>query len=191
MTTPKRLFLFVGRTASGKETQGKRLAETLGYEMFSTGVKFREIIASGSQLGNKIKADYEKGLLMPTWVADFMFQNFVFNLPPEEGAVFEGSGRDREQAEAIEKVCEWLGRPYTVFNLEVSPETVMERSLSRKRDAADAEEAIKMRLAEYERLTHPAIEYFRSVGKCIDINGEQSVEAIQAEIINHVRALDT
>lgn len=189
MNTVKPLFLFVGRTASGKETQGRLLAEKIDYEMFSTGVKFREIIASGSQLGNKIKADYEKGLLMPTWVADFMFQDFVFNLPTDKGAVFEGSGRDRGQAETIEKVCTWLGRPYVVFNLYVSPETVIERSLKRQRDAADAEEAVRTRLAEYERLTQPAIDYFDSIGKCITINGEQPVEAIHEEIFSHAQSL--
>jgi len=191
MDTPQRLFLFVGKPASGKETQGRMLADVLGYRLFSTGVRFREIIASGSQLGERIKEDYEKGLLMPTWIADFMFQDFVFNLPPEEGAVFEGSGRDREQAEAVEKVCSWLGRPYTVFNLEVSDDTVALRSLGRGRDKGDSIDAVRTRLAEYERLTRPAIEYFQSIGKSITIDGEQSVEAIHKEVMAQVSALHT
>lgn len=180
----KHLFFFVGRPGSGKETQSRLLAEKLGYQMFSTGAKFREIIASGSQLGDKIKGDYEKGLLMPTWVADFMFENFLFNLPPEEGAVFEGSGRDREQAETIEKVCAWLGRTYTVVNLEVSEDEVVKRSLARGRDATDKDESIiRNRLSEYARLTHPAIQYFYSIGNCIDINGEQTPEKVHEDVV--------
>lgn len=181
---PKHLYFFVGRPSSGKETQSRLLAEKLGYQMFSTGAKFREIIGSGSQLGGKIKGDYEKGLLMPTWVADFMFENFLFNLPENEGAVFEGSGRDREQAETIEKVCAWLGRPYTVLNLEVSEDTVVARSLARKRDATDGDEsAIRNRLSEYARLTHPAIQYFHQLGKCIDIDGEKTPDEVHAQVV--------
>lgn len=181
---PKHLYFFVGRPSSGKETQSRLLAEKLGYQMFSTGAKFREIISSGSQLGSKIKSDYEKGLLMPTWVADFMFENFLFNLPEDQGAVFEGSGRDKEQAETIEKVCAWLGRTYTVLNLEVSEDTVVARSLARARDATDADEsAIRNRLSEYARLTHPAIQYFHSIGNCIDIDGEKTPDEVHAQVV--------
>src|SRR3989344_8783561 len=143
--TPKHLFFFVGRPSSGKETQATQLAEKLGYKILMTGKRFREIIASGSQLGNRIKDTYEKGLLMPTWVADYMLEDFLFNLPAEEGAVFEGSGRDPEQAKTIEKVCEWLGRPYSIINLEVPEEEVIKRAMLRGRAAADTSEAMKNR----------------------------------------------
>ena len=189
MTTAKHLFLFVGRTASGKETQGRLLAEKLDADMFMTGARFREIIGSGSPLGARIKDDYEKGLLMPAWVAVYMFQDFLFNLPYDKHAVFEGTGRALSEAEMFEEVATWLGRPYTVFNLKVSPETVVARSLSRKRDAADGEEVIRTRLAEYDRLTAPAIEYFQSAGRAIDIDGEQSVDEIHREVMSHVASL--
>ena len=189
MQEPKYLFFFVGRTASGKETQSKRLAEKLGFEMFATGNRFREIIASGSQLGNRIKDTYEKGLLMPSWVANYMFQDFVFNLPPEQGAVFEGSGRDVDQAKVIDEVCAFLGRPYAVLNLEVSEEEVVKRSLGRSRDKTDHPEVIQTRLAEYKKLTEPAIEYFRTLGKCVDIDGEKTPEGVAEEVFAHVKKL--
>ncbi len=187
MDEQKHLFFFVGRIASGKETQSRQLADKLGYSIFMTGQRFRDIVASGSILGNRIKADYEKGLLMPSWVANYMFQEFLFNLPPEEGAVFEGSGRDAEQAKVIDEVCTWLGRSYTVLNLDVSEEEVIRRSLARGRDSTDKDESvIRMRLAEYNRLTKPAIDYFHTIGKCIDVNGEQSPEAVHEEVMKAV-----
>lgn len=182
-------FFFVGRIASGKGTQAKLLADKLDAPLFVTGDKFRAMIASGSELGNRIKETYEKGLLMPSWVANYMLEEFVFNLPHESHAVFEGSGRDVDQAKVIEEVCGWLGRPYTVFNLAVAEETVLARSAGRGRDKTDEEEVVKMRLAEYKKLTEPAIEYFRSIGKCIDIDGEKDVPSVEAEIMTHVAAL--
>ncbi|TSD05620.1 MAG: adenylate kinase [Parcubacteria group bacterium Greene0714_7] len=186
-TQQKHLFFFVGRIASGKETQCVQLAEKLGYTVFSTGGKFREIVASGSLLGNRIKADYEKGLLMPSWVANYMLEEFLFNLAPERGAIFEGSGRDVEQAKVIDEVCTWLGRSYTVLNLDVSEDEVVKRSLLRGRDSTDKDESvIRMRLAEYNRLTKPAIEYFQQLGKCININGEQTPAEVHEEVMKKV-----
>lgn len=190
MNDAQRLFLFVGRTASGKETQSKLLAEKIGAPVFMTGERFREIIRSGTPLGLRIKDDYDKGLLMPSWVADYMFQDFVFNLPHESSAVFEGSGRDVEQAEMIQKVCSWLGRPYVVFNLEVSPKTVITRSLARSRDTTDQREVIETRLKEYERLTAPAIERFKEFGTLITIDGEVSPEEVHEAVLSHIQRDD-
>ncbi len=151
-----------------------------------TGGRIREIMASASPLGTRIKADYDKGLLMPAWFAVFLFQEFLFSLDETTPAVFEGTGRAVDEAQMFNQVASWLGRPYTVFNLVVSDETVMSRSLSRARDAADTEQSVTTRLAEYQRSTAPAIEYFRSLGKCIDIDGEKPVEDIHAEVLSHV-----
>ncbi len=182
---PKQLFFFVGRTASGKETQSKLLAEKLGYEIFMTGQRFRDIIASGSQLGERIRADYERGLLMPGWVADYMLEDFLFNLPHDRGAIFEGSGRDLEQAHTIEKVTQWLGRPYTVLNLEVSEDEVVKRSLARGRsDGLDKnEEVIRTRLSEFSRITEPALKHFDVIGKLVTVNGEQNPEKVHEEVM--------
>lgn len=185
-STPQPLYLFVGKIASGKETQGRLLAEKVGAPLFMTGGRIREIMASASPLGTRIKADYDKGLLMPAWFAVFLFQEFLFSLDEATPAVFEGTGRAVDEAQMFNQVASWLGRPYTVFNLVVSDETVMSRSLSRARDAADTEQSVKTRLAEYQRSTAPAIEYFRSLGTCIDIDGEKPVEEIHAEVLSHV-----
>jgi adenylate kinase len=128
---------------------------------------------------------------MPTWVADYMFEDFLFNLPADKGAVFEGSGRDEEQAKTIEKVCAWLGRSYTVLNLEVPDDEVVKRALLRKRDATDADESIiRNRLAEYDRATAPAIAYFRSQGKLIEVDGGKGPEEVHAQVMAAVLKLD-
>jgi adenylate kinase len=191
MDTPKCLFLFVGRTGSGKETQGRLLAEKLGATMFMTGGRFREILAKDDFLAERIKEDYEKGLLMPSWFAVYLFQEFLLKLPPMTHGVCEGTGRSEHEARYVEEVTTWLKRPYTVFNLEVSEESVIKRSLLRKRaDGLDKDESIiRTRLEEYRKTTLPAIEYFKSVGKLINIDGEPAVEAIHAAVMMHVGKL--
>jgi len=186
---PKLFLFFVGRPGSGKETQSRLLAEKLGFEIFMTGGKFREIVASGSYLGERMRHIYENGLLMPSWVADYLFEDFAFNLPPDKGAIFEGSGRDIQQAKVIEEVCTFLGRPYAVLNLEVSEAEVTKRSMLRSRDKTDDPKVVETRLAEYNRLTGPAIEHFRSLGKCIEIHGEEAPEKVHEEVLAEVSKL--
>lgn len=192
MDTPKRLYFMVGRIGSGKGTQAKLLADELGCAVFSTGDEFRKEIASATLLGRAMQETYDKGLFMPAWIPDFFLVRFLLGLPEDKNAVFEGSGRDLKQAETVESVAGFLGRPYTVFNFEVSEDTVVKRSLARGRtDGLDKDEAtIRARLEVNRKLIEPAIEYFRSVGKLIDINGEPSVEDIHAAVMTHVTHQD-
>lgn len=178
-----RTILFIGRPSSGKETQAHLLAEKTGYAVFSTGEKFRELREHRDALGARVREVYDQGKLLPAWFADYLFQDVLLKLSPEAGIILEGSGRTIAQAELIHGVLEWLGRAYTVINLEVSEAEVIRRSLARKRDATDAsEEIIRTRLAEYKKLTEPAISYFRSIGTLIDIEGEQAPEKVHADV---------
>ena len=187
--TPKPFFFFVGKPASGKETQAKLLAEKLDYPIFMSGAKFRDLMQSGTYLGNRIKKDYETGALMPAWIADYLLQEFVLNLSPETGAIFEGSGRDLDQVDTIEDVTGWLRRPYFVFHLKVTDDTVVQRSVDRGRDAVDADEdAIRNRLADYARLTEPAIRKFEELGKQFEIDGELPMEEIHEKIMEYAEA---
>jgi adenylate kinase len=50
----------------------------------------------------------------------------------------------------------------------------------------DAEEVISERLKAYEKLTLPLVEYYRSRGRLIEVNGDQPVEAVMAQTFNAI-----
>ncbi len=183
-----RTVLFIGRPGSGKETQARRLADDTGFHIFSTGERFRELREHRDALGERVKEVYDTGRLMPSWFAEYLFEDALLRLPHGTGVIFEGTGRWRPEAELFDEVATWLGRPYNVLNLEVGEEEAMRRQLSRAqfggRPDSNSEEKIRIRFKEFKEHTLEAIDFFREKGVLIDIRGEQGPDAIAADIRN-------
>ncbi len=177
-------ILMMGKTGSGKGTQSTLLAEKLGWKIFSTGDEFRALRKREDFLGEKVRSEYDKGLLMPHWFASFLFEDALLKTIPSEGLVCEGIGRKEPEARLFDDVATWLGREYRVFELEVSDEEVIRRQLQRDRgDSLNDRAKIEVRLNEYRTYTAPAIAFFKSLGKVTSIDGMGTPEEIHAEIL--------
>lgn len=187
-TGPARTILFVGRPGSGKETQARLLAEKTGFPIFSTGEKFRELREHRDELGTRIRGMYDTGKLMPAWFAEYLFEDAILRLPLTTGIIMEGSGRITAEAELIHEILAWLGRPYRVINLTITPEEATKRQTLRAgktdRPESNTEEKIKLRLEEFESSTAPAIEWFREKGVVIDIDGARSIEEVHTDVMS-------
>lgn len=178
------VIILVGKTGSGKGTQADLLSEKTGYKIFSTGELFRQAREKDNSLGALVKKVYEDGRLFPYWFPTYFFMDVVLNAPLEEGFIFEGTARTPEEAAMVDEILDWLGRKYVVVHLNVSDEEVIERMQGRDRgDTLNQIEKIKVRLEEYRNKTAKAIEFFRNNAHLIDVNGEQSPEAVHREIM--------
>lgn len=179
-----RTLLFVGRPGSGKETQAELLAQKTGFQVFSTGRKFRELREEKNALGARVKETVDKGLLLPHWLASYMFQTSILHLDTNEGIIFEGTGRRLDEAELFHEVATWLGREYRVFNLAIGDVEAIKRQVGRGREDSNTEEKVRVRLSEYDSYTAPVIDFFRKQNVLVDIDGERTVEEIHADIVS-------
>jgi adenylate kinase len=177
-------YIFMGKPGAGKGMQSELLSEALGSRVFSTGGRFRELAREDSLLGHKVKEVIESGALTPHWLASYLFETALFE--DGNGIIFEGAGRTIEEARLFTEVSAWLGSDFRVLFLNASDKTVEKRLALRaeiESRADDKPEKILYRIDNFMKETMPAVEYFRSQGKVIDIDGEPLPDAVHKEVL--------
>jgi adenylate kinase len=81
----------------------------------------------------------------------------------------------------------------TIYNIYLHPPKVDEKCdldgspLARRSD--DTEEVFRERMRTYESQTAPVVEHYRALGRFAEVNGEQPVEAVAAEVMAAVARL--
>jgi adenylate kinase len=211
MTT--RLVLF-GAPGSGKGTQGRFLAERFGIPQVSTGEILRENVRDGTDLGIVAEGYMSAGGLVPDDVIINMVTKRVSQPDAANGYILDGFPRTSAQAEAFDQILNKTGAALDrVIYLNVAAE-VLEKRLGGRwtcpRDGRvyneaelgdsrvceedgepleqrddDHPETIRSRIRVYNDQTFPVLEYYRSQGKVLEIDGEQTLEQIRVQIDAH------
>lgn len=185
-TTKFQSIVLMGKIASGKGTQANAVLAEYGGVLYSNGNKMRETSQIDSVFGRKMKETYEGGYLMPEWVASYWMTHALVGQYENERVVFEAVAKKPNEAELFHEIHEWIGRHYIVFNLDISDEVVRGRSAARARDAVDAPKSVEKRLEEYHTYTAKSVEFFRTKGTLIDIDGSLTPEEVQAKIFTYL-----
>ena len=210
-----RLVLF-GAPGSGKGTQGPFLAEKLGIPQVSTGEILRENVRNGTDLGVVAEGYMSAGDLVPDDVIVNMVRQRIAEPDAREGFILDGFPRTVPQAEALDQMLEQAGAPVDhVVYLDV-PKSVLEgrlggrwtcptdgrvyneAELGETRTCADdgeplvqrdddQPEAVRRRIEVFEEQTAPVLEYYRPLGKVMQIDGQQPVDDIREEIQRRLR----
>lgn len=184
--TKYKSIVFMGKIASGKGTQASAICSHFGGIIYSNGNKVRETAQLPTVFGRKIKEIYEAGFLIPEWVASYWMTHAIVTQFIDERVIFEGVAKKPNEAELFHEIHEMIGRPYIVFNLEVTDDEVHRRSALRARDLVDNPKAVDTRLAEYQTYTTKSIEFFRDKGTLIDIDGSLDSKVVQEKIFSYL-----
>ncbi len=203
----KDLILF-GIQGSGKGTQGRILAEKLGYKVFETGKELRALVAGGSELGEKIKAIIDAGNLVSDEVVIEIVENFLKGVDPDTAIIFDGIPRKVTQKDLFEEVVRKFDREPLAVLIHLDDEESVARLSNRWMSKAtgkifpskeagleccsaedlyqradDVPEAIRTRLANYHAETQPVIDWYEGDGRMISVEGHQAVEEVTQDLL--------
>ncbi len=179
-------LILVGIQGSGKGTQAKILAQNKGYQIFETGGALRAIGKEDSDLGRQVKEITTRGDLVPNEIVMEIVRDFVNNKAEKsKPIIFDGIPRSEEQRQSLEVLLEDLGRDFEVLHVVLSEDEAFSRVMKRAEiegRADDNPEAIRKRIQNFYKFTQPLLEPWNKMGKVTDIDGDQPIEKVTAEI---------
>ena len=125
-------LILLGPPGAGKGTQAKRLQETHGLVQLATGDMVRAVIASGSELGQRVKAIYDAGRLVPDDIIIDMIAARIDEPDCAGGFILDGFPRTVPQAEALDAMLAERARKLDhVILMEVDETELIARIVGR------------------------------------------------------------
>ena len=185
-------IVLMGAPGAGKGTQAKLLQESLGLPQVSTGDLFRANLKQQTDLGKLAQSFMDKGELVPDEVTVAMVRDRLAQADCVNGAILDGFPRTAAQAEALDDLLSELKSQVNIAPyIKVEQEALVTRLLKRAETegrADDNEETIRVRMRVYQEETAPLLDYYRAKGLLVEINGEQSIEAVQDELVSTINS---
>lgn len=121
-------LILLGAAGSGKGTLAKQISADFHIPQISTGDLFREIVKSGSELGELVKSYINKGNLVPNEVTFKVLRNRLEKSDCKNGYILDGFPRTLQQAEMLAKLTEID----VVISLELGFAELEKRLVSRR-----------------------------------------------------------
>ena len=202
-------IILIGIQGCGKGTLVSGLEKHIDFSLVSMGQLFRDEIATGSSLGQEIKAVIDRGELVGM---DIVMSTVKKKLETDTSPIkiFDGFPRNLSQAEALDTIT----NVDLVIELNLSKEVAIQRLLNRltcskcgyitRKDAVssnacpecggelvtrsdDTIESIEKRFAIYEKETYPLLEKYRRHGvrvETIDSSEKEKTLAAVLKVLN-------
>lgn len=210
-------LLIMGLPGAGKGTQAAKIVEKFGVAHISTGDMFRAAMANKTEMGVLAKSFIDKGELVPDEVTNgIVKERLAQDDIAEKGFLLDGYPRTIEQAHALDETLSNLDLKLDgVINIEVNPESLIERLsgriINRKTGETfhkvfnppvgdyseddfyqredDKPETVKRRLDVNIAQGAPIIEHYRKAGIVFDVQGNQDIDDVFADIVKAISSL--
>lgn len=171
-------IILIGIQGAGKSTQGNLMSEKLNIPYLSTGHIFRDLAKEKTPEGRYIKETINAGYLIPDDKTLQIVSEYLNRPEYKQGYILDGFPRTTAQAEAFENGIS------KVIYLKVSDKEALWRLSGREDEREDDTlKAIRKRIEVFHRFTEPVLEFYKHKGVLVEIDGEQSIEEINKEIL--------
>lgn len=211
-----RHFVLLGPPASGKGTQGRRLAEDLDLAYLSTGALLRSAVEEGSKLGRQAEPILAKGGYLPDEIMNPIMGEWLGK--QQGGWVLDGFPRSLSQADFLGR---WLGERSRKLDAAILLEVPVDELLirlgnrlecpecrwsGRRQDlngagrcpecggvavprADDTPANFRSRLAEYEEHTLPVVARYEQEGVLKRFDATRAPDEVEKRLLELVNTL--
>lgn len=172
-------LVLIGIQGSGKSTQGNLLSKQLGIPYLSTGHIFRQLAKEKTKLGHYIKVVMNAGLLIPDEKTNEIVNSYLTRPEYKKGYILDGFPRTIIQAKKFSNNID------KVIYLDVPEKEAIYRLVYRQSETRQDETipAIKKRIESFKKFTIPVLNLYRKQNKLVELDGTQSIETINQEIL--------
>jgi adenylate kinase len=189
-------LLLVAPPGAGKGTQAARLSSHYAIAHLSSGELLRKEVAADSKIGRIAVAYLRRGDLVPDELVIEILAGPVLRAVADGGYVLDGFPRTLGQAEEAYRVAQQVEGIdlQAVVHLEVRRQELRRRLLARAQREGrvdDTDTVISHRLGIFDTETEPLLGFYRTRGLMVDVNGEQPIDRVFADIVGAVDSLGT
>lgn len=176
-------IILIGIQGAGKSTQGNLLRDKLNIPYLSSGHILRNIAKEKTQEGRYIKETINAGVLVPDDKMTSIIEAYLSRKEYEEGYVLDGYPRTVEQAKTFREKID------KVIYLKVSDKEALWRLSYRNGEVREDETllVIRKRIGLFHEFTEPVLDYYRSKGSLVEVDGEKAVEEVHREILEKIK----
>lgn len=189
-------IILLGMPGAGKSTQGKLLSESLNIPWISIGHLLRDEFRKGTPDGIEANQYSSKGLNCPIEIKIRILEKILIEVDKSKnGFVLDNYPRTKDDLKHLQSFTKKIGiKIDKVILLKTSEEEAIERLLEKgqvdvggKRRDDNSLENIKVRIQKgFKEDAEGILDYFRSLGVLVEINGERSVEEVHGAIMGEL-----
>lgn len=208
-------LILLGAPGAGKGTQAELLMEKLSIPSVSTGNMLREAMRNGTELGKQVKKYMDGGLLVPDELILGIVADRVAQSDCANGFILDGVPRTLAQARSLDakgvridhvisleiddaviegrmtgrRVCTKCGASFHIVANPPRAEGLCDfcgSELAIRKD--DTPETVRKRLQVYHAETEVLENYYAEQGKLRIINGNQSIDDANHDILAAIGA---
>lgn len=208
-----KIIVLIGAPGAGKGTQARLLEERRGIPQISTGDMFREMKKAETPLAKEVQAIMASGKLISdeltfqivkdrtareteSYILDGYPRTAVQaeqleELAAEQNKTIQAIEVDIPRKELMKRLtgrrsCAVCGEIYNIYSKPPKNDNVCDfhSDVQLTHRADDNEESVSTRLATFDELTKPLLDYYEKTGRLQKINGSGELEEIYARLEN-------
>ena len=181
-------LVILGGPGAGKGMQAEKLCSNVSIPLLAVGDILRAEIEGETDLGKLAVSYVEKGELVPDEILIRFIGRRLLLWDVFNGWVLEGYPRTAFQAEELDFLLDDLAQELDLaIWLKVPIEVLLRRSIERDR-SDDHPEILQRRLDLFHERTIPLLEYYEYRNKLLTVNGDQSPEQVQQDLLKLIES---